>query len=200
FLFAKFRWWTVLVAFAVGISISFIDVNTFLSITRTFVFFPFFLLGFYLQPGFFKQLRRTGCRLLFVCILIFMFIVFCFYSPDINIDWVLGAYFYEYMGVEDRYGSVIRLVQYALMLLAVFSALSMMPNNHFHFTILGTRTLYIYLLHGIVIQAFRNFIPEEVYNSLSNHLILVILLTLIIVYILGSRLVQKYTKPIVEIG
>src|SRR5699024_10217447 len=30
FLFAKFRWWTVLVAFAVGISISFIDVNTFL--------------------------------------------------------------------------------------------------------------------------------------------------------------------------
>src|SRR5699024_6361180 len=47
FLFAKFRWWTVLVAFAVGISISFIDVNTFLSITRTFVFFPFFLLGFY---------------------------------------------------------------------------------------------------------------------------------------------------------
>src|SRR5699024_7184191 len=96
--------------------------------------------------------------------------------------------------------SLIRLVQYILMLLAVFSALSLMANKHFRFTILGTRTLYIYLLHGIVIQAFRNFIPEEVYNSLSNHLILVILLTLIIVYILGSRSVQKYTKPIVEIG
>jgi len=200
FLFAKFRWWTVLVAFAVGISISFIDVNTFLSITRTFVFFPFFLLGFYLQPGFFKQLRRTGWRILSVCILAILFIVFCFYTPENNSDWLLGAYSYEYMGVEDLYGSLIRLVQYILMLLAVFSALSLMPNKHFRFTILGTRTLYIYLLHGIVIQAFRNFIPEEVYNSLSSHLILVILLTLIIVYILGSRLVQKYTKPIVEIG
>src|SRR5699024_12535273 len=96
--------------------------------------------------------------------------------------------------------SLTRPVLYTLMSVAGFSALSLMPNKHFHFTILGTRTFYIYLLHGIVIQAFRNFIPEEVYNSLSNHLILVILLTLIIVYILGSRLVQKYTKPIVEIG
>src|SRR5699024_7583925 len=57
FFFATFRWWTVLVAFAIGISIRVIDVNTFFSITRTFVFFPFFLRGFYLQPGFFKQLR-----------------------------------------------------------------------------------------------------------------------------------------------
>src|SRR5699024_2352506 len=155
---------------------------------------------FYLEPGFFKQLRRTVWRILSVCILAILFIVFCFYTPENNSDWFLGAYSYEYIGMEYLYGSLIRLVQYTLMLLAVFSALSLMPNNHFHFTILGTRTLYIYLLHGIVIQAFRNFILEEVYNSLSNHLILVILLTLIIVYILGSRLVQKYTKPIVEIG
>src|SRR5699024_10245938 len=95
----------------------FIDVNTFLSITRTFVFFPFFLLGFYLQPGFFKQLRRTGWRILSVCILAILFIVFCFYTPENNSDWLLGAYSYEYMGVEDLYGSLIRLVQYTLMLL-----------------------------------------------------------------------------------
>src|SRR5699024_2198100 len=113
---------------------------------------------------------------------------------------LLGAYSYEYMGVEDLYGSLIRLVQYALMLLAVFSALSLMPNKHFHFTILGTRTLYIYLFHGIVIQTFRNFIPEEVDYSQSSHVIMVILLTLITVYILGSRSVHKYTEPVVEIG
>src|SRR5699024_225442 len=129
FLFPKLRWWTVVVAFAVGISISFIDVNTFLSITRTFVFFPFFFLGFYLQPGFFKQLRRTCWRILSVCILAILFIVFCFYTPENNSDWLLGAYSYEYMGVEDLYGSLIRLVQYTLMLLAVFSALSLMPNK-----------------------------------------------------------------------
>src|SRR5699024_8217685 len=151
-------------------------------------------------PGFFKQLRRTGWRILSVWILAILFIVFCFYTPENNSDWLLGAYSYEYLGVEDLYGSLIRIVQYILMLLAVFFSLSLMPNTHCTFTILERRILYIYLKHGIIIQAFRNFIPVEVYNSLSSHLVMVILLTLIIVDILGSRLVQKYTDPVVEIG
>src|SRR5699024_10618746 len=120
------------------------------------VFSPFVLLGFYLQPGFCRHLGRTGWRSLSVCVLAIRVIVIRFYTAQNNSDWLLGVYSYEYMGVEDLYGSLIRLVQYILMLLAVFSALSLMPNKHFRFTILGTRTLYIYLLHGIVIQAFRN--------------------------------------------
>lgn len=200
FLFARFRWWTILIAFAVGITIGFININTFLSITRTFVFFPFFLLGFYLQPGFFQRLRRTSWRILGACLLGVFFIVFYFYTPENHSDWLLGAYSYTYMGVGNLAGSLIRLIQYILMVLAIFSTLSLIPNKQFHFTKLGTRTLYIYLLHGIVIQAIRNFVPENVYMGLSNHLILIVLFTLIIVYVLGSSWVQKITRPVIEVN
>lgn len=199
FLFARFRWWTVLVAFGIGIAIGYVNVNTFLSITRTLVFFPFFLLGYYLKPEFFRRLRNTPWRILAGCILVTLFIAFYIYSPANNTEWVAGAYSYTHMGLEEWHGGITRLIQYILMVLSVFSVLSLIPNKHFKATVLGTRTLYIYLLHGIVIQAIRNFVPEGLYDRFSNNIILLATFTLAVVFFLGSSWVKKLTRPFVEV-
>ena len=68
------------------------------------------------------------------------------------------------------------------------------------YTYIGRRTMFIYLLHGIVIGVLRGF---EIYPFKDNVSILTYLFLLvssgIIVFILSSRFVCKWTNPVINL-
>ncbi|HET7628201.1 MAG TPA: acyltransferase family protein [Bacillales bacterium] len=197
--YGRFPSWTVFVAFAAGLAIGFIDINKFLSISRTFVFFPFFLLGYYLKPEFFQELRRLPLRLIGGTALLAMLVLFYFYTPPHYTAWLECAYSYQHIGVPGWEGALIRLAQYALMLSALFSFLTLVPARQLSITVRGTRTLYVYLLHGFVIQLIRQFLPHRWYEALSPHLLVFIIPALVLTYMLTSRKTRKVAKPLVEL-
>ncbi|HEX7064078.1 MAG TPA: acyltransferase, partial [Bacillales bacterium] len=77
--------------------------------------------------------------------------------------------------------------------------LTLIPNKRLSMSVFGTRTLYVYLLHGFIIQAMRHSISDSTFDALSGHIILLVAAALIISCVLSTRITKKFTRPLVEL-
>ena len=147
---------SILLSFILGILVGYFDIiDSYLSLSRTIVFFPLFLLGFYFKKEHFLRLRNHKVQ--FMSLLFFIsFFIICYISPEIEYQWLFGSKPYHVLGQEGLSGGLIRLAVYGLTLLATVGFLALVPKRNLFFTKWGTRSIYIYLLHGFFIQYFRN--------------------------------------------
>src|SRR5699024_8689361 len=130
------------VALLSGILIGYFDnVEHTFSLSRTFVFFPFFLLGFYVTTDHIKLLKRFVSRQLALIIVVTV-AGFIYYLPDINSGWLLASKSYNSLGL-DYLGGLARLGVYGTSTLVAASILILVPERRFSFTHLGERTLYV---------------------------------------------------------
>ena len=82
---------SITISLVIGLLVGYVDsVTNYLSLSRTFVFFPFFLLGYYLKKEHICSLFKTRCRLVALAIFIIVFAGFYFY-PNFNYEWLLGS-------------------------------------------------------------------------------------------------------------
>ncbi|WP_307287213.1 acyltransferase family protein [Bacillus sp. SORGH_AS_0510] len=201
YLFAKLKWAGFALSIILGISIGYIDqVGSFLSISRTFVFFPYFLLGFLLNEDQLKRIIRTKYSLPIGLIIIAgTLIYFGTAFPKDAVPWLLGDTSYANMGGKNISDGLIRGIQYVLTLIVVFSFMVLIPSVQFKVTKIGERTLYVYLFHGFIIKTIQTIIPEKNVNPILGNYLILIIVSLIICLILGSYLIKKYTRPLVEL-
>ena len=103
-------------------------------------------------------------------------------------------------GKQDLYSPIKRLLLYFIILITMFSFLNLVPEKERFFTYIGRRTMYVYLLHGIVIGIIRGFdiYPFKDQISIMTYIYL-ILLTSIIVYVLSTRFISKWTNPVINL-
>lgn len=185
----------ILIAFAIGIMIGFADpIGHTFSLSRTFVFFPYFLIGFWLTEEHVMLLKKKAVK---YSALVFLaaVAVTIYFLPDINSGWLLASKSYSTLGLED-FGALARLSVYATSTLMAASVLAWMPTKQFSFTSLGSRTLYVYLIHGFFIQYFRQADLFEI-NSLFDLLGLAVLSALIVVA-LSSKWNIAIWQPVIE--
>jgi fucose 4-O-acetylase-like acetyltransferase len=201
YFFARLGWYGFILAVALGIGIGYIDsVGSFLSLSRTFVFFPYFLIGFLLQREQFKKIIRNKFSLPFgIFILISTITIFTIGLPGDPTAWLLGDNSYAGMGGKQITDGFIRALQYTATLLVVFGFLSLIPKNEYKVTIIGERTLYVYLFHGFIIKTVESIVPDKMLGYLSSHYLLLFCFSLLICFFLGSFLIKKYTRPLVEL-
>ncbi|MDR4948179.1 acyltransferase family protein [Neobacillus cucumis] len=201
YVFAKLRWLGFGVAIMLGILVGYVeDAGSFLSISRTFVFFPYFLLGFLLNADQLKQLVRSKYSLpvgIFVFLATMLFFGLGF--PKDAVPWLLGDTSYANMGGMQLSDGLIRALQYTLTLLVVFGFFALIPSTQYKITKIGERTLYVYLFHGFIIKALDTMLPDESLEFLSGNYILLFFLSFFICQILGSYFIKKYTRPLVEL-
>lgn len=197
YVFARLGWKGFAIAVGLGIGIGYIDqVGSFLSLSRTFVFFPYFLLGFLFNGEQLKQIIRTKYSVpLGVFILTITLIIFGMDFSQGSIPWLLGDESYHSMGGEQLIDGLLRGFQYAITIIVFFGFFSLIPNNEYKITVIGERTLYVYLLHGFIIKSIQMILPEE---FLGNYLFLLIF-SFIVCITLGSFLIKKYTRPLIEL-
>ncbi len=210
FLFSLFCWHVLLVfykklpaitgiaiAVAVGILIGFFDqVGHTFSLSRTFVFFPYFLIGYWVTKEQVMLLKRRSVKIGALLVLS-TFAIVIYYLPDINSGWLLASKSYGVLGLEGM-GAFARLAVYTSSALMAVSVLAWMPQKRLAFTNLGTRTLYVYLLHGFFIQYFRATHFFEV-NQLMD-LIGLAVVSAVIIYILASNITITLTQPLIEVS
>jgi fucose 4-O-acetylase-like acetyltransferase len=200
YLFARLRWRGFFIAIVLGIAIGFVDhAGSFLSLSRTFVFFPYFLLGFLLNGDQLKKVIRARYSLpVGIIIIIGTFIFFGFSFPQDAVPWLLGDTSYANMGGKELVDGLLRGLQYGLTLIVVFGFLALIPSNQFKVTKIGERTLYVYLLHGFIIKSLQEILPNKSIISISGNYLLLFVLSFMICIVLGSYLIKKYTQPLVE--
>ncbi|AKG03684.1 hypothetical protein AAV35_002030 [Salimicrobium jeotgali] len=208
FLISLFCWHILLIGFKklpplLGILISlelglvigyFSDIGHTYSLSRTFVFFPFFLAGYWLTTRQVKVWQITSVRagsLVTMGVIGTLIVLF----PEFSSDWLLGSKSYATLGSPES-GGWVRLGVYVLAAAMTVSVLAWVPSRHFSFTKLGQRTLYVYLLHGFVIQFFR----ETEFFTYTHWLDVfgVFFVSLGIVYLFSSTFMMKAASPLIE--
>lgn len=209
FLFSLFSWHVLLALFKhlpawLGITITveiglivgyFGEVGELFSLSRTFVFFPFFLTGYWVTRKHISWLRHHLAKITSVVIMLTVAVV-AFYVPDMNSDWLLASKSYGTLGMP-AYGGFTRMAVYTISALMAVSVLTWIPTKRFRFTTVGERTLYIYLLHGFFIQYFRQadlFAINNIFDFVG-----LLVLSALIVLLMSSKPVRGLSQPFIEL-
>ena len=185
----------ITLAVSLGIIVGYFDpIGHLFSLSRTFVFFPFFLLGHLVSMEQLMFLKQTKVKVLSV-ISMAIIAVAIYFLPDINTGWLLASKSYSTLGMET-YGSIARITVYLIAFIMAASFLVWVPQRRFSFTVLGERTLYVYLLHGFIIQLFRNY--DILTLNHFGHWIGFMVLSAIIVVVLSSNTMMTIWQPLIE--
>ncbi|MDQ0217294.1 acyltransferase [Peribacillus cavernae] len=188
----------ILLSLLIALLIGYVDtVSNYLSLSRTFVFFPMFLIGYHLSKDHIKHLFTFKVRSSAFVIMTVVFIGF-YINPDINYKWLLGSKPYSELETTSFISMFKRLGFYGLSMIMVFSFLAFIPRGQYFFTKWGKQTLYVYLLHGFFVRFFRE---SEIHNYFTNPEKFVMLagISLIITIILSSGVIASIAQPIIEL-
>lgn len=208
FLISLFSWHMLLIGFkkmhpaislttavALGILVGYFDpIGHLFSLSRTFVFFPFFLLGHFASINQLMVLKQKRMKVLSV-VAMSVIAIAIYFLPDINSGWLLASKSYSTLGV-DTFGSIARFTVYVTAFVMAASFLVWVPQRRFIFTKLGERTLYVYLLHGFFIQLFRHY--EILSLNHFGHWLGLMTLSAIIVILLSTTTIMTIWQPLVE--
>ena len=198
-LFSRFK---PIVGMSLAISLSLLagylpNVDNFLSLSRTIVFFPFFLAGYYLTPQYFdkvKSRRKKGMCLLFITTTV----LFISKIDSLNKYWFFGSQPYDHFLENPDMGALVRILVYLISFMAIYVFFTLVPQREYKFTYLGRNTLYTYLLHGFFVKGLRAIGVEELDFSMWL-LISIFLLSLSLTVLLSAERVKRRIKPIVEV-
>ncbi|WP_026692260.1 acyltransferase family protein [Peribacillus kribbensis] len=198
-LFARITPWKGLgLSLALALGVGYFDgISNYLSLSRTFVFFPIFLLGYHLGREDIKKLMNNKARLF--SFLAFA-VVFTWFYLDKNVDykWLLGSKPYSELEQISIFSMFKRLGLYGLSMMMVLSFFSFVPNKKHFFTNFGKQTLYVYLLHGFFVKYFKASSVHSFFTNTENFIMLAGM-ALILTILLSSDFIASLAQPIVEL-
>jgi len=165
------------------------------SLSRTFVFFPFFLIGYWVTEKQLLLAKRKSMKAVSLIVMA-LFAIVIYYLPNFDTGWLLHSSPYAELGVGLE-GGIFRMAIYLASAILGVSILAWIPTQPLKgFTYLGTRTLYIYLLHGFFVQFFRQ---KEIFSvSGVFDVIGIAAISVGLVYLLSSKYTIALFQPLVE--
>ena len=190
---------SLIVALILGVGIGYIEsAGHYFSISRTFVFFPFFLLGYHLKKEHFEWLKKPFHRWTGLIAGAMSALILYSVMNHKTRSWILGRSSFEAMGYEDWYIGSYRLFFYILSLLAAYAFLVWIPKKQLFFTHMGQRTVYIYVLHGPVVKFIYTYYWNPPFEYLWQYL-MVPLVAVSLAFFLGSKPIQILMQPLLEL-
>lgn len=160
-----------------------------LSFSRTFVFFPFFLIGHYFHLQLAEKLKDLNYRKVVGSSVILCFLLLIFIVPavhDINLGWLYGSRSYSYLKVDWEMGILYRSLIYISSLILGVSVLSINLDTSNIGTKYGRDSLYIYVLHGFIMKGLLAFGLYKYINE-DYKVVILMLASLSLLPVLSSR-------------
>lgn len=179
----------ILLSFFVGLLIGFDkSAGTIGSISRTVVFFPFFVLGFYSKKfNYFKNIKNLKNQIFSLfSVLIILSILFIF-REKINVEWFYGSFNYY----DLNYNPIIRLCIYIIAIIWLFFFKLFIPNTKNIISKIGKNSLSVYLLHYLIVYLIVN---SSIFYIGNHPTINSFIISILLVYILSRDFVIKIFK------
>lgn len=151
-----------LLSVAAGLLIGCVQMpSNFLSIPRILVFYPFFLAGLYCDRSIITRMRGRISSLAGIAgVLCFVTVIVLEpWNRDLSVKIFYGRYNYHYLEQDILTGMLCRLICYAIGAFMTFAILMLMTEKKTAFSYIGTRTMAIYLFHGLVYSCIRRGTP-----------------------------------------
>ncbi|RBP58066.1 fucose 4-O-acetylase-like acetyltransferase [Alkalibaculum bacchi] len=177
------------IAVAAGIAVGY-DENfgLFMSLSRVVVFFPYFLIGHYLKKEHIITVKESKWKyIIWVACIVIAYILLKY---DIIARPLLqGKSSYAVVGYDMWYAGLYRLALYGVGALFSFGFFLLIPDGEKMYSKLGAQTLYVYLIHGIILKVLRNIGFYEVFNGMELVLIGVLfgLMLTVLVQVVRSK-------------
>lgn len=192
--------WPVPVALAIGLAASVTPtISADLNLMRVLQFLPFFVIGLYLKPEHFELVKRRQMRLLAAPVIVGATVFAYWAVPRLDKGWFLHDKAAADFGVPSWVGGVMYLSLFGCGLVMTACFLAWVPRRHMWFTLLGSGTLYAYLLHIFFIQGSRQF---EWYEFDGVHdpasLVAITVLAGVMMTVLCTPAVQRIFRYILE--
>ncbi|WP_340022170.1 fucose 4-O-acetylase [Paenibacillus sp. FSL K6-1096] len=141
-------------AIAAGVAVGYLQLDgCWFSLSRTFVYLPFFVAGYHFSFSAFMRLYQRYFRIVAAGASLLLFTATGLLGRALPVGWLYGSMTYMQLGIHEWYAGVFRLGVYALQFVSSLAFLSLVPWGLCRMTDLGRRTLYVFLLHGLVVRA-----------------------------------------------
>lgn len=192
----------MIIAVAAGLLIGLSGMkDNFLSLPRILVFYPYFLAGYHMNRDFFTKMRCCQIRALST-VFLFLFAIVLILDPlHKNYDPKIcyGRYNYHYLGQTPLEGILVRLICYGVGFSLTFLIAFVITEKSTFFSYLGSRTMPIYIFHGLVYSCFKygSHILQNV-NTMSETLLL-LCFCIGLAFIGSSDILVKITNQIANL-
>ena len=154
----------IIVMIIVSLLVEFIpDIGNYLALSRVVVFFPFFLLGYFLpkkQMTYFENSKQTSTKIFFGIIFIVAFILIAIFNNSLDTVSLYGATSYWALKSSIWEAFLQRGVNLVVALVLSLCVLVITTSKHRFYTETGKNTLYIYLFHGFFVLLTGRFLAE----------------------------------------
>ncbi|HCF58866.1 MAG TPA: acyltransferase [Myxococcales bacterium] len=167
------------------------------SLSRTLVFFPFFVLGYLRRADGLGWLRHRWPRLIAVAIVVGVAALSVRFAAAVNPGWLYGACSYAHFKVGFATGLAARALVYLIASLLGLAFLAFVPRRETPLAGWGARSMQTFLLHGFIVKAcvalgaFKVLSPRLGALVASGAAVLVSLA-------LSTRLVERVVFPLVH--
>ncbi|MEK8132871.1 acyltransferase family protein [Paenibacillus filicis] len=211
FLFSHLCWKVLLLLFSrlkhplaaallLGLAAGYLPVDgIWLSFSRTLVFFPFFLAGYYIRPDLLLQVRsRHSVRLLAAAMLAAACALTGSGILSLPLDWLMSARTYSSLQHTEWYAAVYRLGLYGVQAVTATAFLMLQPVREGKWAEMGGRTLYVFLLHGLCLKLLA---AAGLYQLTNNDLLLiglVIVTAITLTLLLSHPQVKALTHSVID--
>ena len=148
-------WFSIAAGLLIGCSCM---ADNFLSLPRILYFYPFFLAGTNFDRNTLTKLQKKSFRFLSAAILM-IFTVLVLYAPvfdSLSVKVFYGRYNYEFLGQSVIEGILWRILCYAAGFSMTFAVMLLLPNGKTFFSYIGTRTMAVYLFHGLTYSYLKD--------------------------------------------
>ena len=185
------------ISIIIGLVVGFIPIiGSTLSLSRTFVFFPFYVLGYYAKDlNLLSKIKSKQVKTITIILSIIILIVILNYNSILK-----GKYsYFDIDNVNIILACGERLLFYIVSIIVSITFLNLVPKKESMLTTLGRNTLYIYLTQGMIL---KTFVTEKILldNRIVGTLLLFLcafILTIVVTRIINK--VQSYKKYKMEV-
>ncbi|WP_446898135.1 acyltransferase family protein [Clostridium sp. LBM24168] len=195
--FSKVRY-PIIIAIAVSILCGYdSNIGYYLSLSRTIIFFPYFLVGYFCQRCHIDIIKKYIRKKYAILGLFIIFLLMYLLNDIIDYRWFYGSFTYEQLNslIYPKY--VVRILTYILATAISVFVLILIPNKNLFFTKFGSRTVAVYVFHGFIIKILVKYNFFDYINSFISE-VFIIILSLLIVIVLSSKFINKITKIILH--
>jgi len=159
-----------------------------LSLSRTFVFLPFFILGHFHGERILLLCRKYN-KALILPVGIAAISVSSYFIIDVR--WLYSSFSYQSLGAEGINSIIMRTICLVSSTIGIITLLTFIPDKKFTWSSIGTKILPIYLLHGFFVISLKNVVIVLASYNIAAAVALAAVSTYILVKLLSSEKISK---------
>lgn len=194
----------VILSLLIAVAVGFFGVfDRFLSLSRIFAFFPYFIIGFYTDKEHISKIRGLNKIICALILAVMLILSATLYTNVFTVKSLENIQCYNSSNLTDISGATARVISIILALIICVCIINIANAKKSFLTVIGGRTSLIYPLSAFIqriVTAILKSTPlyDKIYDSYALYFLFAVVLTVIIIAFCSNKFVFTLYKTAVN--